>query len=278
VTGPGYAREVEVARTLARAAGALALRLRGGDLGVELKGMDDPVTVADRQASELILAGLGTEFPADVLVSEEACTDDLRFDAERVWFIDPIDGTKDFIRGQDGFSVMIGLNVDGRPTVGVVYQPVGDRMFSAEPEAGTQFFAPDARPRRLACSTHADPAAIRLVASKSHREGVIDEVKSTLGIRDELNIGSVGLKLSLIALGERDLYVNPSPKCKAWDTCAPAAVLHHAGGRFTDLFGDPLRYDDAEAIHHRHGLVASNGPLHAAVLAKLAPLFPRPPR
>jgi 3'(2'), 5'-bisphosphate nucleotidase len=115
---------------------------------------------------------------------------------------------------------------------------------------------------------------IRLVASKSHRSDAIDRVKSALGIASELNIGSVGLKLALIALGERDLYVNPWPKCKAWDTCAPEAIIRAAGGVLTDLYGAPVRYDEAD-LGRLHGLVASNGHVHEAVIAQLSSLFPR---
>jgi 3'(2'), 5'-bisphosphate nucleotidase len=267
------ARELEVAERLAREAGALALRYRDGDLRVELKEGDEPVTIVDQRASRIIVAGLAAAFPDDCVVSEEEPQPDKRIGAERAWFVDPIDGTKDYIAGRDGFSVMIGLNMRGRPAAGVVYQPVGDRLFAAAPGVGAWFTAPGVAPRRLRVSPVTEVAQIRLVASKSHREGAIDEVKSALGIRDEFNIGSVGLKLGLIALAERDLYVNPSPHCKAWDTSAPEAILHEAGGRMTDMDGTPVRYDQPAAIHAR-GLVASNGHLHDAVLAKLAPQFP----
>ena len=110
-----------------------------------------------------------------------------------------------------------------------------------------------------------------MVASRSNRGPALDEVKSALGIKDELAIGSVGLKLGLIASGERDLYVNPWPKCKAWDTCAPEAILVAAGGVLTDTQGDPIRYDE-EDLARRRGLVASNGRLHAGVLERLASL------
>jgi 3'-phosphoadenosine 5'-phosphosulfate (PAPS) 3'-phosphatase len=112
------ARELEVASALAREAGALvvAIRDRGpAALGVEHKAGDEPVTVADRAASELIVAGLAAAFPDDVIVSEESADDLARLGASRVWFVDPIDGTKDFIRGTEGFAVMIGLCVDARP-------------------------------------------------------------------------------------------------------------------------------------------------------------------
>lgn len=269
-----YARELTRADELARAAGAVVVAIRGrGPLTVDRKAFDEPVTAADRAASELIVAGLRASFPDDVIVSEESSDDLARLEARRVWYVDPIDGTKDFIRGGDGFSVMIGLCVDARPVAGVVYQPLGDRLFRAD-EGGAFLDAPGAPPRRLAVSAVDDVAAIRLVASKSHRSPVIDEVKSALGIANELNIGSVGLKLALIALGERDLYVNPWPRCKAWDTCAPEAILAAAGGRLTDTAGRAIRYDEPE-LGRLHGLVASNGHVHDAALARLAALFPR---
>ncbi|MEZ4402788.1 MAG: inositol monophosphatase family protein [Kofleriaceae bacterium] len=272
-----YPRELEVAAALAREAGALAVAIRDrgpAALGVEHKAGDEPVTVADRAASDLIIAGLRRGFPDDVIVSEEAADDLDRLTARRVWYVDPIDGTKDFIRGSDGFAVMIGLCVDARPVVGVVYQPTRDRLVTADPAGGAWMRAGDAPAVRLAVSTIADVGAIRLVASRSHRSPVIDDVKRRLGIEDELNIGSVGLKLALIALGERDLYVNPFPKCKAWDTCAPEAILVAAGGQLTDTVGDPVRYDEPDLARPR-GLVASNGHVHAASLARLADLFPR---
>lgn len=268
-----YEQELTVARELAREAGSVALRYRGGDIEVELKAGDEPVTVADRKSSEIIVRGLSRAFPNDVVISEENADDLGRLEAERVWYIDPIDGTKDFIRGLEGFSVMIGLTVNHRPRVGVVYQPVNDRMFWSDGEAA-YFQAPGQEPRRLAVSAVRDPADIRLVASKSHRSKKIDQVKSALGIDNEFNIGSVGLKLCIIALGERDLYVNPAPYCKSWDTCAPEAILHAAGGLMTDLHGDALRYDQKDT-RRRSGMVASNRLIHDAVIERLRPLFPK---
>jgi 3'(2'), 5'-bisphosphate nucleotidase len=267
-------RELEVAERLGIAAGLLALRYREGDLRVELKEDDEPVTIADRQSSELIVAGLREGFPNDVIISEENPDDLRRLEAERVWYIDPIDGTKDYIQGWEGFCVMIGLTVGHRPVLGVLFQPVGKRLYSATPDIGAWIKAPGEEPQRLRCSQTSDVTKIRLVASKSHRGGQIDDVKRALGIDIEHNIGSVGLKLGLIALGERDLYVNPFPKCRTWDTCAPEAVLSAAGGRMTDLHGDPLRYDQRDS-YRRHGMVASNAILHDRVIELIAPIFPR---
>ncbi|MEM9493318.1 MAG: 3'(2'),5'-bisphosphate nucleotidase CysQ, partial [Myxococcota bacterium] len=209
-----YGSELSTAIRLAREAGKLVLHYRDPDIQVDMKVGDEPVTVADRESSDLVMSGLQAEFGDDVIISEERADDLRRLSADRVWYIDPIDGTRDFISGREGFAVMIGLTVGHVPMVGVVYQPIGERLFWAEPD-GAWFEVPGQEPRRLAVSATADMAEIRLVASRSHRSHKIDRVKSALGISTEFNIGSVGLKLALIALAERDLYVNPSPRCKS---------------------------------------------------------------
>ena len=276
-------RELQIATSLARAAGVEVVRIRdGGGLGIEMKPGDEPVTIADKVASEMIVAGLRAAFPDDPIISEES-PDNLvaatpsrplhlapgALAKARYWLVDPIDGTKDFIRGTDGFAVMIGLVIDGTPVLGVVHQPTIDRTFFATPEGA---FVDHAGTRtRLVVDPVRDVAAARLVASASHRSDDIDRVKATLGIDDEENVGSVGVKLALIALGVRDLYVNPWPKTKAWDTCAPEAILVGAGGRLSDLFGAPIDYTGR--LDHPRGLVASNGHIHEEVVAKIGPLF-----
>lgn len=245
----------------------------GGELQVDLKAGDEPVTIADREASDLIVAGIAEVFPDDVVISEETADNLGRLGAERVWYIDPIDGTRDFIRGEDGFCVMIGLAIDRRPILGVICAPVGDRLFRGVVGAGASLSIPGEPDIELACSDVTALSDAKLVASKSHRSKTIDRVKAVLGINNEHNLGSVGLKLGVISMGERDLYVNPSSKCSMWDTCGPEAILHAAGGRLTDLSGEPLRYD-TEDVRHRRGMLASNGRIHSDAVERLAGLFP----
>lgn len=247
-------------------------------LSVDYKSAGDPVTNADREANETIVSGLKSAFPQDAMLAEETPDDGHWIGRERVWMVDPIDGTKDFIAGRDGFATMIGLAVQGRPMLGVVYQPMTGRMYSGivgvgawRSEHGT---SPAAQALQMSQSamtvgTVAKPEDIRLVASKSHRTTVIDHVRASLGIRDEMNIGSVGLKMGLIAAGERDLYINPSGRSCLWDTCGPEAILTAAGGRVTDLDGNPLIYNRLE-LHNLRGIVASNGRVHDLVLTRLA--------
>jgi 3'(2'), 5'-bisphosphate nucleotidase len=264
------ADELDTALELALRAGDEVVRVRrDGALGIEMKPGDEPVTIADRLASELIVAGLTAAFHGDPIISEELPPPAGAFGASRFWLVDPIDGTKDFIRGNDGFAVMIGLVEDGRPSVGVVHQPTLGRTFYASP-LGAFVRTPDGT-QPLAVSSVALAANARLVASASHRSPAIDEVKTALGIDNEHNVGSVGVKLSLIALGVRELYVNPWPKTKAWDTCAPEAILVAAGGRLSDLFGAPIAYSGE--LRHARGLVASNGHIHTEVVTRISPLF-----
>lgn len=264
--------ELIAALELARAAGVEVMKLRGGELGVELKPGDEPVTIADKRASDLIVAGLHARFPRDIVISEEMALEGGDLEAatsSRAWFIDPIDGTKDFIRGADGFSVMIGIVRAGRPVLGVVHQPALQRTFFATHDGGPHVQTASGV-QRLTVSAVSDPAQARLVASASHRTADIDRVKQTLGIDNEQNVGSVGVKLCLIAMGVRDLYVSPAAKTKVWDTCAPEAILAGAGGRLSDLFGTPVDYKE---LRQPRGLVASNGHVHDEVVGKLGPLF-----
>ncbi len=265
-------QELALACRLAAEASDIVMAIRNGNLQIEYKAGDEPVTVADKRASDLIAAGVAAAHPHDVVISEENPDDLRRIDADRVWYIDPIDGTKDYIAGREGFAVMIGLCIAGAPVLGVVAQASCKRTYVAARGIGAWLEQAGQPNQPLRVSTVTVAADARLVASQSHRNHDIDRVKSELGIRDEKNIGSVGLKLSMIAEGSRDLYVNPTPKAKLWDTCAPDAIIRAAGGELTDLSGLPLNYRQAGVAHHR-GIVGSNGHIHRETIERLAPLF-----
>ncbi len=266
-------RELDTAVALARRAGERIAALQGAGLAVDRKDDDSPVTAADREANELIVGGLGAAFPDDAILSEELPDDGSRIGRARVWMVDPLDGTKDFIRGHEGFSTMIGLLDGAAPVLGVVYQPIGDKLYFAARGGGAFLSRRGGAPERIHVSDVRVASEIRMVASKSHRTETIDRVRAELGISDELNVGSVGLKLGLIAEGLRDLYVNPAGHSKLWDACGPEAILVEAGGRLTDVRGEPLDYRGRELGNVR-GLIASNGVLHDEVVTRLAALFP----
>lgn len=270
--GADYARELEVATRVAREASVLVRGYHGTELDVQIKGGDEPVTEADHAASALIVGRLREAFPDDVVLSEELPDTGERLGKPRVWMVDPIDGTRDFVRGESNFVVMIGLVVDGRPAVGAVGHPLTGHVYAGAAGSGGAW-REDADGARipLHTSTLSRPPDIRLVASKSHRTARIDEVKRALQITDEINVGSIGLKIGLVSEALRDLYVYLGGRTKIWDTCGPEAILTAAGGRMTDVDGRPLIYDTPD-LYNRRGIVASNGPLHDFVIATLAPI------
>jgi 3'(2'), 5'-bisphosphate nucleotidase len=267
-----FERELRVALRLARAAGAEALKFYGGVLKIRHKsGDDDPVTQADYAANAVIVAGLEREFPEDGLLSEETTDTVRRLDKRRVWMIDPIDGTKGFIDGNGDFAVQIGLVVDGYPALGVVYQPAPDLMHWAAKGAGA-WVERGGVTSQLRVSDKTDPLKMRLAASLSHRSPRMDRVVKTFGFTEEVQRGSVGIKIGLIVERQCDLYVTLSSRTHQWDTCAPEAILNEAGGRLTDLWGDPVKYN-SEQTRNYNGVAATNGASHASVVRTLAPLL-----
>ncbi|HEY0547783.1 MAG TPA: 3'(2'),5'-bisphosphate nucleotidase CysQ [Pyrinomonadaceae bacterium] len=271
-----YERELGAALRLAREAGALILEGYDEPVRVERKiDADDyvePVTETDRAANELIVGGIRAEFPDDGILAEESVDTERRLGKRRVWMIDPLDGTNGFIARDGDFAVQIGLAVEGASVVGVVYQPLPDVLYWAARGRGAWVERCGVATERMSVSTHSDLRRMRLAASRSHRSPRMDKVVRALGIEEEVNRGSVGVKVGLIVEQQCDLYVHLSPRTKQWDTCAPEAILNEAGGCLTDLFGHALSYNSPE-VQNRNGIVASNGVAHEEIIRRLAPLL-----
>lgn len=253
-------RELEVAERIARGAGDILRGFYRGEYDVGVKAGEEPVTEADRAANEYIVRALREEFPNDGILAEESSDIEGVADAARIWMVDPMDGTREFIDHTDEFAVMIGLAIEGLPVLGVVMQPATDVLYrgivgeGAQEVRGTSV-AP------LVCNATADFEKLRLIVSRSHMPKIVRQIADDLGIQDFLRSGSVGLKIGKISTGICDVYVHPVAGTKLWDACAPEAVLHAAGGRITDCDGNPLVYDPGNLINER-GLLASNGSVH----------------
>ena len=269
-----YGRELKVALKLAREAGAIILQYYDVPLEIERKiGVDEhsePVTVADRAANELIVAGLRREFPDDGILAEESVDTERRLGKRRVWMVDPLDGTNGFIARDGDFAVQIGLAVDGQSVVGVVYQPLPDVLYHATAGAGAWIERAGFERERAHVSAQKEIRRMRLAASRTHRSPRMDEIMRALELKEEVRRGSVGIKVGLIIEQQCDVYIHLSPRTKQWDTCAPEVVLREAGGNLTDLFGEPLGYNQTD-LQNRNGLVASNGAAHRNIIEKLAP-------
>jgi len=270
-----YEHELRVACELARAAGAAILEHYEGPLKIAQKNSEndaEPVTQADTIANELIVSRLKREFPNDGILAEESVDTMRRLEKSRVWMVDPLDGTNGFIDGNGDFAVQIGLAEDGQCMLGVVYQPLPGVMYRAVRGEGTWIERPNFDPTRATVSqTHA-LSDMRLAASRSHRSPRMNKVVERFGFKDEVQRGSVGIKIGLLIEQQCDVYIHLSSRTKQWDTCAPQVILTEAGGRLTDLFGYPLSYNVPD-VQNRNGLVASNGFSHDQIVERLAPLL-----
>jgi len=266
-----FSRELDIARTVAMEAAAVVASFKGRPLGVEHKAGGEPVSLADLESSALIVRRLAEAFPDDAILSEEVPDEPSRLEKSRVWMIDPIDGTRDFLRGEPGYVVMIGLCVEGRPKVGVVVQPTTGNVWMGALGMGAWKETPDGKREELHVSAISLAKDIRLVSSKSHRTEYYERFRRALGITDEFALGSVGLKVALVSEGSRDLYVYPGSQTKIWDSCGPEAILTAAGGKLTDSDGNALCYTNL-SLRNPRGVVASNGLVHSHALAAVANL------
>ena len=269
-------KELETAIDLAQQANKTILEYYALEIIAEEKlGIDnlfEPVTIADRSASRIIVDGLAEAFPGDAILSEEE-PDDLktRLARKRVWFIDPIDGTAGFIKKDGDFAVQIGLAENGEPVLGVVLLPFHGDAYHAVKRGGA-FVLRGSEQKRLHVSQRTDFREMYLAVSRNHRSRITSQIKQDFGVAGEVQRGSVGLKIGLIAEQVCDLYIHPSPRTKFWDTCGPQVILEEAGGKLTDVFGYPIRYDIADVQNH-NGVFASNGVVHERTVKRLRPIL-----
>lgn len=269
-------KELKTAIKLARNAGDVILEFYEKGFSVEEKRTKDnhtePVTEADRAASKLITEGLKFVFPKDGILSEEEIDLPERLTKQRVWMIDPIDGTRSFVEKKGDFAVQIGLTENGKPIVGVVFQPLANRLYYAAKGFGAFYVSSENQPHKLNVSDKTDFTDMIIAVSRSHRSDKMTQLVQNFGFKNEYPHGSVGLKIGLLARQLADLYIHLSPRTKFWDTCAPQIILEEAGGKLTDLFGKEIVYN-IEEFQNYNGILATNGVSHEAVAAKLKPLL-----
>jgi 3'(2'), 5'-bisphosphate nucleotidase len=273
-------RELGELLRIARAAADVVMKVYSSPFEVEMKGPGDPVTQADKRANELICRAIGASFPGEPIVAEEDAPrspEELAamLGKERVFFVDPLDGTREFAARRAEFSVMIGAAVRGRATLGVLVLPVtGEALFgdAREPETAV-IQARDGARMPLVVTDLSDPAQGRLMVSRSRTPRLVGPLSKRLRFAAVTPCGSVGVKVARVAMRDADLYVHAGGGVKSWDLCGPEAVLVAAGGRVTTLRGTPIDYA-GDGIVHSAGFVGSNGALHDEVLAAIEELDP----
>jgi 3'(2'), 5'-bisphosphate nucleotidase len=265
-----FSHEIEIASNLARKAGKVIMNIYQEHCAVMYKGINDPVTQADQQANTIIVEELHAHFPKDCIVAEESPLPSISLTRGRVWYVDPLDGTKEFISHNGEFTIMIGLTIDAHPILGVVYWPIRDHLYAGLTDEAA-WVEHDGIRQGLEARQSQNPPDISLVTSRSHRSPVLSTIQQSLHIQHEQRMGSVGLKIGHIARGGADLYIDPGPFTKSWDACAPEAILRGAGGCFTDIHGNPIQYG-LNNFRNLHGLVGSTQDCHQRVIQALTGL------
>lgn len=268
----GRIAEIEVAEAIAREAGDILMQYYRGEYTVATKGGSEPVTDADRAANAHIVGRLREAFPDDAVIAEESAGSAAALTrGGRLWLVDPMDGTREFLTHTNEFAVMIGLVIDERPVLGVVNNPATSTVYRGIVGDGAEEVC-DGVARPMLVNRTVETSDLKLVCSRSHMPEIVQRMMVELGIQDLVRSGSVGLKIGLIGTGACDLYLHPSGGTKLWDAAAPEAILTAAGGRLTDFDGRPLAYDPAK-LHNDRGLIASNGPAHELLVERLRGYF-----
>jgi len=243
---------------LARAAGTAIMDIyHGEDFGETSKADNSPLTLADLAAHRVIVDGLSRFAPQYPILSEEAADISyaVRSQWASFWLVDPLDGTKEFLKRNGEFTVNIALVEHGVPVLGVVYAPVLDVCYFAARGTGAFVQRGDAAVQAIRAEAHAADSAIKVVASRSHSDARTAALLQKLGNHECISMGS-SLKLCLIAEAAAHFYPRLGPTME-WDTAAAHAVVTEAGGMVCNIDEQALRYNK-EDMHNPEFLVLAN--------------------
>ncbi|MBF0501667.1 MAG: 3'(2'),5'-bisphosphate nucleotidase CysQ [Candidatus Riflebacteria bacterium] len=272
-------RDLEFLVEVGETAAAEILLIYHDNFTVEYKDGYEPVTLADRQANRLISRLLAERFPEDGLLTEEEGVQAPSAPASgRVWFVDPIDGTKEFIRKNGEFAIQIGAARDGKMEIGLVLQPTtGDIWLGAIGE-GCRHRSSRNEWSDVRIVAPAPETGVIVAMSRSHPSGLAHRTAEALGMAGTFIHGSVGLKLMGIANGQGHFYLNDSNSTKAWDIASPEILFTEAGGIVTDLLGQRFVYSASDPFHHNGLLASCDAKLHQRILDLVAKNSSVPPR
>jgi myo-inositol-1(or 4)-monophosphatase len=238
-----------------RAAGDIALRTFRQPLRQWTKGESSPVSEADIAVNDFLrqhLLGLAAGYG---WLSEETEDDPARLDAESVWIVDPIDGTRAYLAGQDDWTVSVGLGVRGRPVLGAIFAPVTQELFLAAAGRGATLNGV-----AIAASAGSDVAGVKVMGPKRHLNWLAGLNTNAIAVP---RIGSIALRLARVAQGALDVAF-AGGNSHDWDLAAADLLVHEAGGALTTLTGDTLTYNGSELVHG--ALLAAGQDRHATLI------------
>ena len=234
------------------------------DFEVNKKDDDSPITKADLESNKILRSIL--EKTGIPILSEEDVDDKSRLTSEKVWIVDPLDGTQDFVNRTGEFTILVGLVENHVPVMGLVYLPIKKILYFAEKGMGA--FCYDLNKwEKISVRNVDDVSKCLALVSRHHLSGKEKKILDHLGITNTLTIGST-LKVMEISSGRGDIYLTTTNKMSQWDTCASWCVISEAGGQMTDISGYDLFYN-TESVKHENGLLVTNGFVHEIIVSKI---------
>jgi 3'(2'), 5'-bisphosphate nucleotidase len=246
MSAPDLAELAQTCCAIARDAGAAIMRIYAGDFAVEHKDDNSPLTAADLAAHRTIVDRLRALTPHIPVLSEESAEQagwSERRDWTRYWLVDPLDGTREFVKRNGEFTVNIALIEQHRPTLGVVFAPALDELYWAW-HGGNAHFGAKSQSGELHTRPRANPVVV--AGSRSHADPRTLAALEKIGAHELQPLGS-SLKFCRAARGDVDIYIRYGPTSE-WDTAAGQCVLEQAGGRVMEMNGATLRYNAKESL------------------------------
>ncbi len=254
--------ELQFALDTVRRAGDLILGYFRSSFDIRDKGEDNPVTSADIAADAFLRQAFAGRFPGDGWLSEETADDHTRLNCRRVWVVDPLDGTKEFVQGLPEFALSVALVDERQPVLAVVLNPPTGEIFHAVSGSGVFL---NGVPARISPNQELANACLLRSRTEQAQSSILENV---CRVR---SVGSIAYKLALVAAGAADLTISLCPKHE-WDICAGTLLVRESGGLVTDLHGRGFRFNrETPSVE---GVVAGNPSIHARALEWIATNVP----
>ena len=247
-------------------AGEKVLEIYETDFSTEKKDDDSPITQADIESNKILKEVLGQT--GITILSEEDVDDKKRLSEEKVWIIDPLDGTTDFVNRTGEFTIMVGLVEKQKSILGLIYWPINKKMYLAESGKGT--FCHGEEWEKIETTMMSEIQNCHALVSRHHLSEKEKKLLDEMEISVVTSIGS-SLKVTEIASGKAEVFVTTTNKMKQWDTCASNCIISEAGGKMTDLSGKEFSYN-TDTVFHENGILVTNGLIHEDALYAISKL------
>ena len=257
--------ETELAVRAVKEAGDAVMKIYRHDFTTTFKKDNEPLTEADLKSNDIIKKIIATtDYP---ILSEESLDDKKRLDCNKIWIVDPLDGTSDFVSKSGEFTIMIALVDKHEPILGVIYWPTNDILYVAQKGGGAHKFVSGVW-EKLVISKRFELSNCRVLRSRHHLSSHEVNFLKLLNVEKFSERGS-SLKVTDICSGTAELYFTMTNKIKQWDTCASNRLIIEAGGKMTDMLGNELEYN-TEDIYHKNGILVTNGMIHDIITDRYA--------